>query len=305
MLGSGVGACTVHTPNWSLASLSTVAKSAAPITLNKTWFHNEPFDGAFLSQDAEVGVCKKLLLDASRHIDDMDRKWAVPPLWIGVKVATHVRGVGELQSRELGCSSEFLDQILDGHHVVGKVPAWDARDAQTTYPLEDTMFPNSALSSYQGPVAVAGSGSQWVENGAACGARDGDDKVAIPVGRAADDIVVHLGEVRVLEYMCSERHSPLGLREAGRKVVADECDGRVFKSLSNLRTSLGPFWGGGERVWDERRGLRARNCALNLLREGRVRDRSVDNVSKERVGRFGWAATPSLGVECRIDVCLC
>ena len=105
------------------------------------------------------------------------------------------------------------------------------------------MFPDGALSAYQGPVAVGGSGSQWIEDSAACGARDGDDKVAIPVGRAADDIVVHLGEVRVLEYMRSERHSPLGLGKASRKVVADKCDGRVFESLGNLRTSLGPLGG--------------------------------------------------------------
>ena len=141
----------------------------------------------------------------------MDREWAVPLLWIGVKVAAHICAVCELESRELGCMSEFLDKIRDGHHVVGKVPTWDARDAQTAYPLEDTVFPNSALSAYQGPVAVAGSGSQGVKNSAACGAQYGNDKVAIPVGRAADGIVVHLREVRVLEYMRLERHSPLCL----------------------------------------------------------------------------------------------
>ena len=151
-----------------------------------------------------MGVCEKLLLNASRHVDDVDCKWAVPPLWIGVEVAAHICAVSELESRELGCTSEFLDKILDGHHVVGKVPTWDTRDAQTTYPLKDTMFPNSALSAYQGPVAVAGSGSQWIEDSAACGARDGDDKIAIPVGRAADNIVMHLGEVWVLEYMRSK-----------------------------------------------------------------------------------------------------
>ena len=160
-----------------------------------------------------MGVCKKLLLNASSHVDDMDREWAVPPLWIGVKVTAHICAVGELQSSELRCASEFLDKILDGHHVVSKVPAGDARDAQTTYPLKDTMFPNRALSAYQGPIAVASSGSQWIEDCAAGRAQYGDDKIAIPVQRTADDIVVHLGEVRVLEYMCSERHSPLCLGE--------------------------------------------------------------------------------------------
>ena len=206
-----MGACTVHTPNRGFASLSAMAKSATPVALNESWFRNEPLNSALLSQDSEVGVCKELLLNASRHIDDVDREGAVPPLWIGVKVAAHICAVSELQSRELRCSSEFLDQILDGHHVVSKVPTWDAQDAQTTYPLEDTVFPDSTLSAYQGPVAVAGSGSQGVEDCATCGARYGDDKVAIPVRRAADDIVVHLGEVRVLEYMRSKRHSPLCL----------------------------------------------------------------------------------------------
>ena len=101
VLGGGVGACAMHTPNRGLASLSTMAKSAAPVALNESWFRDEPFDGTFLSQDTEVGVCEKLLLNASSHIDNMDREWAVPPLWVGVEVATHVRGVGELESREL------------------------------------------------------------------------------------------------------------------------------------------------------------------------------------------------------------
>ena len=206
-----MGACAVHTPYRGLASLSAMAKGAAPIALNESWFGNEPFDGAFLSQDPEVGVCKKLLLNASGHIDDMDREWAVPPRGVGMEVAAHICAVGELESRELGCTSEFLDKILNGHHVVGKVPAWDARDAQTTYPLKDTVFPNSALSAYQGPVAVAGSGSQRVEDCSSCRARYGNDKIAIPVRRTADYIVMHLREVRVLEYMRSERHSPLGL----------------------------------------------------------------------------------------------
>ena len=157
-----MGACAVHTPNRGLASLSTVAKGATPVALNESWFRNEPFNGAFLSQDSEVGICKKLLLNASRHIDDVDRERAVPPLWVGVKVAAHICAIGELESRELGCTSEFLNKILDRHHVVGKVPAWDVQDVQTAYPLKDTMFPDSALSAYQGPVAVAGSGSQWV-----------------------------------------------------------------------------------------------------------------------------------------------
>ena len=215
-----MGACAVHTPNRGLASLSTMAKGATPVALYESWFSDEPFDGAFLSQDTEVGVCEELLLNATSHVDYMDRKWAVPPLWVGVKVATHICGVGELQSGELGCASEFLNEILDGHHVVSKVPAWDSRDAQTTYPLEDTMFPDSTLSAYQGPVAVAGSGSQWVEYCAAGRARYGYDKVAIPIGRAADDVVMHLRKVRVLEYMRSKRHSPLCLGKAGRKVVA-------------------------------------------------------------------------------------
>ena len=124
-----MGACTMHTPYRGFASLSTVAKSATPVALNESWFSYEPFDGALLSQDTEVGICEQLLLDASRHIDDMDREWAVPPLWIGVKVATHVGGVSELQTRELGCTSEFLDQILDGHHIVSEVPTWDTWDA--------------------------------------------------------------------------------------------------------------------------------------------------------------------------------
>ena len=113
-----MGACAVHTPNRGLASLSTVAKSATPVALYESWFSDEPFDGAFLSQDTAVGVCEKLLLNASRHIDDVDRKWAVPPLWIGVKVAAHICAIGELESRELGCTSELLNEILDGHHVV-------------------------------------------------------------------------------------------------------------------------------------------------------------------------------------------
>ena len=130
-----MGACAVHTPNRRLASLGTMAEGATPVALYESWFSDEPFDGAFLSQDTEVGVCEQLLLNATRDVDDVDREWAVPPLWIGVKVATHVRGVGELESRELGCTSEFLDEILDGHHVVSKVPAWHSRDAQMTYPL--------------------------------------------------------------------------------------------------------------------------------------------------------------------------
>ena len=157
-----MGACAMHTPNRRLATLSTVAEGATPIALDESWFSDEPFDGTFLSQDTEVGVCKELLLNVASHIDDMDRKWAVPPLWIGVKVATHVRGVGKLQSRELGCSSEFLSQILDGHHIVSEVPTWNARDAQTTYPLEDAVFPDRALAAYQSPVAVASGGSQGV-----------------------------------------------------------------------------------------------------------------------------------------------
>ena len=201
----------MHTPNRRLATLSTVAEGATPVALDESWFSDEPFDGTFLSQDTEVRICEQLLLHASRHVDDVDREWAVPPLWIGVKVAAHICAIGELQSSELWCPSEFMNQILDGHHIVSKVPTWDARDAQTTYPLEDTVFPNSALSAYQGPVAVAGSGSQGVENSAACGAQDGDDKIAIPVRSAADDIVVHLREVRILEYMRSQRHSPLCL----------------------------------------------------------------------------------------------
>ena len=148
VLGSGVGACAVHTPNRSLASVGTMAEGATPVALNESWFRNEPFDGAFLPQDPEVGVCEKLLLNASRHIDDVDREWAVPPLWIGVKVAAHICAIGELQSSELRCTSEFTNKILDGHHVVSKVPAWDARDAQTTYLLEDTVFPDSTLSAY-------------------------------------------------------------------------------------------------------------------------------------------------------------
>ena len=59
------------------------------------------------------------------------------------------------------------------------------------------------------------------EDCVACGARYGDDKIAIPVRRAAYGVVMHLGEVWVLEYMHSERHSPLCLGKAGRKVVAD------------------------------------------------------------------------------------
>ena len=291
-----MGACAVHTPNRSLAPLSTVAQGATPVALNESWFSYEPFDGAFLSQDTEVGVCEELLLNATSHVDDMDRKWTGPPLWIGVKVAAHICAVGELESRELWCAPEFLNEILNRHHVVGKVPTWDTRDAQTTYPLEDTVLPDSALSAYQGPVAVASSGSQWVEDCVSGGAQYGNDKVAIPVGCAADDIVMHLRKVRVLEYMRSERHSPLGLREAGRKVVADKCDGRVFKSLSNLRTPLGSFGGRGNRVWDERRRFGTRDRTLNLLREGGVFYRSGDDVCQERVGGFGWAASPSFGV---------
>ena len=83
------------------------------------------------------------------------------------------------------------------------------------------MFPNGALAANQGPVAVAGSGSQGVKDCAAGRARYGDDKIAIPVQRTADNTVVHLRKVRVLEYMRSERHSPLCLGKAGRKVVAD------------------------------------------------------------------------------------
>ena len=101
------------------------------------------------------------------------------------------------------------------------------------------MFPNRALSAYQGPIAVASSGSQGVEDCATGRAQYGDDKIAIPVGRAADDIVMHLREVWVLEDMRSKRHGPLCLRKAGCKVVADECDGRVFESFSDLRTTLG------------------------------------------------------------------
>ena len=125
----------MHTPNRSLAPLSAMAEGATPVALDESWFRNELFNSAFLSQDTEVGVCKKLLLNASRHVDDVNREWAVPPLWIGVKVATHICAVGELQSRELGCTSELLDEVLDGHHVVSEVPTWDTRDAQTTYPL--------------------------------------------------------------------------------------------------------------------------------------------------------------------------
>ena len=73
-----MGACAMHAPNRSLASLSTMAKSATPVALHKSWFRNEPFDGTLLSQDSEVGVCEKLLLNASRHVDDVDREWAVP-----------------------------------------------------------------------------------------------------------------------------------------------------------------------------------------------------------------------------------
>ena len=115
-----MGACAMHTPNRRLASLSTVAKGATPVALNESWFSNEPLNSAFkfLSQDTEVRVCKKLLLNASHHVDDVDREWAVPPLWVGVKVAAHICAIGELQSRELGCTSELLDEILDGHHVV-------------------------------------------------------------------------------------------------------------------------------------------------------------------------------------------
>ena len=96
-----MGACTMHTPNRGLAPFSTMAQGAAPVALNESWFRNEPFNGAFLSQDTEVGVCKKLLLNAFRHVDDVDREWAVPPLWIGVKVAAHIGTVGELESSEL------------------------------------------------------------------------------------------------------------------------------------------------------------------------------------------------------------
>ena len=128
-LGGGVGACAVHTPNGSLAPLSTVAQGATSVALNESWLSNEPFDGTLLSQDTEVGVCEKLLLNASRHVDDVDHEWAVPPLWISVEVAAHVCAVRELESSELRCTSEFLDEILDGHHVVGKVSTWDAWDA--------------------------------------------------------------------------------------------------------------------------------------------------------------------------------
>ena len=145
VLGGGVGACAVHTPNRGFASLGTMAKSATPVTLNESWFRNELFDSTFLSQDAEVGVCEKLLLNASSHIDDVDRKWAVPPLWIGVEVAAHICTVSELESSELRCTSEFLNEILDGHHIVGEVPTRDMRDAQTTYPLEDAVFPDGAF----------------------------------------------------------------------------------------------------------------------------------------------------------------
>ena len=113
-----MGACTVHTPNRRLATLSTVTEGATPIALDESWFSDEPFNGTFLSQDTEVWICEQLLLYASRHVDDVDREWAVPPLWIGVKVAAHICAIGKLQSRELGCTSEFLDKILDGHHVV-------------------------------------------------------------------------------------------------------------------------------------------------------------------------------------------
>ena len=68
-----MGACTMHTPNRRLATLSTVAEGATPVALNESWFSYEPFNGALLSQDTEVGVCEELLLNASRHVDDMDR----------------------------------------------------------------------------------------------------------------------------------------------------------------------------------------------------------------------------------------
>ena len=100
-----MGACTMHTPNRGLASLGAVAQGATPVALNESWFGDEPLDGAFLPQDSEVGVCEKLLLNASRHVDDMDREWAVPPLWVGMKVATHICCVGELKSSELRCAS--------------------------------------------------------------------------------------------------------------------------------------------------------------------------------------------------------
>ena len=76
-----------------------------------------------------MGVCKKLLLNASRHIDNVDREWAVPPLWIGVKVAAHICAVSELESSELRCASELLNEILDGHHIISEVPTRDTRDA--------------------------------------------------------------------------------------------------------------------------------------------------------------------------------
>ena len=68
-----MGACAVHTPNRSLASLSAMAEGATPVALNESWFRNEPFDSAFLPQDLEVGVCEKLLLNTSRHVDNVDR----------------------------------------------------------------------------------------------------------------------------------------------------------------------------------------------------------------------------------------